>query len=854
MAQIDELLIRIKGDISELESALEDADGEMSSFGDKMTAIGGAVGKGLLVAGTAAAALGAASVVAASDFETSMVAVRQDVNGTADEMADLERSIRDMGASGPVAASDLAGVAARLGEVAGIGAAQMPFATDAVVKFSQATGTDLAQATEVMAQFVRTTGLAPEELDNLGSAAVALSSQFKAPEADLLAFAERLGPVGKELGVTQDALLAFGATFVGAGVDAGRGANAVKDILLDMDAAVSASVDGAAAFAQAQQAIATATLGVSAAQAKVTEAEKALAAARKTKNEAAIEAAEVSLKAAKAEESAQEVALKTANKAADTAINAQQRLEAFAAAAGMSAEEFKVAFQQDATSALAEFLSGLQQTQQAGGDVTALLKGIGIEGGASADALLRVAGSTNAVADALAVSESAWSDNKALAENAAIATETFGAKMATLKNQVIEVGITIGQAILPAVEKLVGGLAPLLTSLAPVVQDLAGIIAGALADLLPILQPVLEALVGLIKELIPPLKQVLGPVMEIAKTIASNLTPVIQALTPILAALWKVQADLLAPILEAVNQLLAGLLPVLADILVAVAPLIQVVLDLVLTALQPLLDLLGPLIEALMPVIVTIGEIVAIVAEGLTPVLRVLQPILEVVGAIVKAVLTPVIRAFGTVLQFIVGIIRDELAVEFQFLGKAAEVVMAAWEPLRRFFEDLWTGIQLAFTVAAAAIGGAWDGLVGGIKAAINLVISGINWLIGGLNSLIDGINTIAENAADLGGLIDVVDVPNIPHVPTIPHLDVGGQVLRDGLAVLHEGEIVVPAAQVNSPFAPGMGGGGGNTFVFGPGSVVVPVQELGPDFDADRTGSALMEAMQRAARSVAAA
>lgn len=777
MTQIDELLIRIKGDVSELEDALGDADEEMSSFGSKMADIGSAVGKGLAIAATATAALGAASIAAASDFETAFVSVRQDVNGTDAEIADLERSLRDMGAAGPVAASELAGVSARLGEVAGIGAAEMPFATDAVVKFSQATGTELGAATEVMAQFVRTTGLAPDLLDNLGSAAIVLSSQFKAPEADLLAFAERLGPVGKALDIGTQELLGFGAVFVGAGVDAGRGANAVKDVLLDMSAAIK-----------------------------------------------------------------------------DTSEEGQARLKAFAATAGMSADDFTEAFGVNAEGTFAQFLAGLQQAQRSGQPVADILANMGIEGGASADALLRVAGSSLDAAGALAAANKAFEENTALQEEAGKATATFGAMLATMKNKVMEIGITIGQSLMPAVESVVGSLGPLLESLGPVVQDLAGVIADGLADLLPAVQPLLEALVDLIKNLVPPLKALLGPIIEVAKTLAVNLAPIVQALTPTITSLANTLAEVLGPVLGFVNDLLAALLPVVADILLALQPLIEVVLDLVLVALGPLLDLLGPLLEALSPLFPVIAEVVGILAAGLVPIVKILQPILEAQGAFLKAVLTPLFQGLGIVLQFIVGVIRDELSVEFQALGAAADFIKKAWDPLLGFFEGLWTGVQVAFTVAADVIEAAWAGMVGGIRGAINLLISGLNVLISGLNSVVDGINSIVESAADLGGLIDIGDVPNIPRIPSIPHLDVGGEVLRDGLAVLHQGELVVPAAQVRTPFDTASNGGGQTlTLIFQQGSIQVPVQDVGSDFDPERTGTALMEAMQRTARSVAA-
>lgn len=748
MAVIDELLIRIKGDISELEDALDEADSEVSSFGEKMGSIGATVGKGLAVAGAAVVAIGAASVKAASDFETAFVAVRQDVNGTTEELDALERSIRDMGASGPVAATDLSAVAAQLGEVAGIAATAMPGAVDAVVKFSQATGTELGEATALFAEFVRTTGTAPESLDEIGSTLVSLASQFKAPEASLLAFSEKLAPIAQDLGIVQQDILGLGAAFVGAGVDAGRGATAVKDVLGDIGAAVAEGGDS---------------------------------------------------------------------------------LQGFADVAGITTDQFAALFKQDAAGAVALFVQGLQDLNAKGEAVGPVLAGLGIEAGPAADAFLRVAQSGQSVTLALDAANAAFAENTALGASAAIATETFAAQMATLKNTVLELGITIGEAILPAVSSLVSSIAPILTSLAPVVQELAGFIAGAFAELLPAIQPLLDALIGLITDLIPPLKAILGPVIEVAKVLAANLAPVVKALTPIIVKLADVLAAILEPILAAVADLLAAFLPVLADILDAFAPLIDIILDLVLMALKPFLDLLAPLMELLSPLFDILGLLAEVIGIVLTPVLKALAPIFNLIAIALKP-LNFVLEALGAVFKFVAELLRDSLLKHMDTLVKVAETLRAVWEPIGEFFEKLWDGVKIAFETVAKAISGLWDGIVAGAKGALNLLIGGMNGLINGLNRLIDGINNVVEGGASLGGLLDV-DVANIPHIPTIPHLDIGGQVLQDGLAVLHKGEVVMPAADVQTPFNSGMLSGPTTTVHIE--NVNVPLQVIdGDKFD----------------------
>lgn len=100
---------------------------------------------------------------------------------------------------------------------------------------------------------------------------------------------------------------------------------------------------------------------------------------------------------------------------------------------------------------------------------------------------------------------------------------------------------------------------------------------------------------------------------------------------------------------------------------------------------------------------------------------------------------------------------------------------------------------KMVFGAIAGYIEGGFNRAVGIVKGALNGIISVVNSALGGINSVISA--------------ADKIPGVSLPHVPYIPHLDVGGDVERSGVAVIHAGERVTPAAQVKR--LPSGGGGG---------------------------------------------
>jgi TP901 family phage tail tape measure protein len=162
----------------------------------------------------------------------------------------------------------------------------------------------------------------------------------------------------------------------------------------------------------------------------------------------------------------------------DTAVSAGgDNLETFAQTAGMTADEFRRAYEQDAGGAITAFVVGLGKVQDSGGDVNAILTQLGLTEIRVSDALRRLAGSGDNLNNTLEISNEAWDANEALAAEAERRYGTTAAQMAIARNQVNDFAISVGEGLLPAV----GKTADFLNSLVGVLSDLPGPLKTALA-------------------------------------------------------------------------------------------------------------------------------------------------------------------------------------------------------------------------------------------------------------------------------------------------------------------------------------------------------------------------------------
>ena len=134
-------------------------------------------------------------------------------------------------------------------------------------------------------------------------------------------------------------------------------------------------------------------------------------------------------------------------------------------------------------------------------------------------------------------------------------------------------------------------------------------------------------------------------------------------------------------------------------------------------------------------------------------------------------VIEPIMNAIADVIRIVLALIK----------GDWEEV----WDGIKSFFSNIWDTICKVAEGFGAIFGeifegikkvvlGVWDGIVDGIKKAIN-------WVIGGINTFIRGLNKIK-----IPDWVPVVGGKGI-NIKEIPRLAEGGEILRSGRVIVGE-------------------------------------------------------------------
>lgn len=156
-------------------------------------------------------------------------------------------------------------------------------------------------------------------------------------------------------------------------------------------------------------------------------------------------------------------------------------LEKLASVAGTTGAGFKKAFEEDASKALMMFIDGLAATDEGGQGALKTLMDLGIEEIRMRDATLRAAGGHDVLTSALEKSGTAWENNSALVDEANKRYASSESQMKISMNRIKDVGIEMGEKILPHVVKLTEGIAELVeefVEMEPATQGLLIKLAG----------------------------------------------------------------------------------------------------------------------------------------------------------------------------------------------------------------------------------------------------------------------------------------------------------------------------------------------------------------------------------------
>lgn len=149
-------------------------------------------------------------------------------------------------------------------------------------------------------------------------------------------------------------------------------------------------------------------------------------------------------------------------KTIETAVEGgAESVEEYARIAGKSAEEFSAAWRDDAVSALSDFIDGLGRLEGSGTSAITVLNELGLNEIRLSNAVLALASSEGILTEALNLSNTAWAENTALADEAAVRFETTESKLQLLDNAFNNLKITVGDELVGQFGGAIDGLTDL---------------------------------------------------------------------------------------------------------------------------------------------------------------------------------------------------------------------------------------------------------------------------------------------------------------------------------------------------------------------------------------------------------
>ena len=243
--------------LPEVEAAQKKIDKAMNAekwvnTGKSMKDVGGAIDditKPLQFAAAGTLALGVASGKAAMDYETAFTGVRKTVDGTEEQFVALNKGLRNMSETTPVAAKDLANLAAVGGQL-GVGIENIEKFTKVIADMNVATNLTGEEGAATLAQFMNVMGENIDNVDRVGSSIVDLGNHSATTERDIAEMAQRMGSFARSVGIGTPQVLGYAAALASMGVEAQAGGSAVGRTWASIQKAVSGGGEELEAFAK----------------------------------------------------------------------------------------------------------------------------------------------------------------------------------------------------------------------------------------------------------------------------------------------------------------------------------------------------------------------------------------------------------------------------------------------------------------------------------------------------------------------------------------------------------------------------------------------------------------------------
>jgi hypothetical protein len=443
---------------------------DINSFG-KGVLKGGALLGGVALAGlgaftTGVATLGVTAVNTSISVQSAFAGVTKTVNGLTTATGELseagenlKRGFQDLALEIPVAVEELMGIG-ELGGQLGVQEDNLLNFTKTIAQLGVTTDLTSEAAATSLAQLMNIMGSSQDSIGSIGNVIVALGNNSATTESQIVNFAQRIAGAGKIAGLTEAQVLGIAASFSSVGIEAEAGGTATQKVLLAMQQAVAGSTTG---FVDNSAAITDNVDRLSGYNAKLVtlEARTGMSGdALWAQYQAFLDAGGAAedwgrqlgdtnrnqlfntIKSVKETEAALEDLRASQGKPIDPG-----QLTKFAEVAGMTADDFQTLWKEDSSKAFEAFVTGLGAQ---GDEAINTLEDLGLSDQRLIRSFLSLSNNSDILTSSLELANNEFENGNALAKEAEQRFATTASRIQLLKNQVRDIGITIGDTLLPA--------------------------------------------------------------------------------------------------------------------------------------------------------------------------------------------------------------------------------------------------------------------------------------------------------------------------------------------------------------------------------------------------------------------
>lgn len=403
-------------------------------------------------------------------------------------------------------------------------------------------------------------------------------------------------------------------------------------------------------------------------------------------------------------------------------------LDNFAKAAGMSSKEFAAAFEKDPIVALDAFIKGLAKSSEEGKNLNEILENVGIKGIRESDAILRLAGASDLLSEAVSMSTKAWEENTALTNEAEQRYATTESQLRIFKNELNDLAMDIGEIVIPVLLDVIDAIRPWVERFKES-SDATKKFVVAIAAIMA----------------------AIGPLLMIIGSMATGLGVIIKGVSKVVQWFggWSKIAGGLRTALSALTGPI-GIIIAVITALIAVGVLVYKNWD---TIKEKSIEIWGAIANWFSEVWNTISEGISVAWNSITNFFSTIWESIKEIFNTALGFVTDIIMGYWDSIKEGVSQVWEGIKQYFEgvwelikniFLGAVLLIInlvtgnfeeikknaIAIWENIKEAFGNIWDGIKQIFSGALEIIWGyitqAWDN----VKRTTEIAFNGVKHLI----------------------------------------------------------------------------------------------------------------------------